>query len=132
MLLKKLCIKVKEKLKKMLTVIYKESNISFCRSTGNALVVCYHFGVPLDTKNIPDVIWYLMNLDTSTSVGQQVNNEIIELDVSLRDMSIDRSLETCSGFWDNEYNELYGGDIQVIAKYLRIGQKFELIPKEVW
>lgn len=56
----------------------------------------------------------------SASAIEQTVNEDILLNVSLGDMSIDRSRETCSGFWDNEYNELYSGDIQVIAKYLRM------------
>jgi hypothetical protein len=123
---------MKGNVKKILKVTYEESKIYFRRGTDHAYSVCFQYGLPLNTTKIPDSIWLLMNLDLMVPEGQQIVNEDIVLNVSFEDMSIDRSREICSGFWDKEYNELYGGDIQAIAKYLRIGQKFEMNPKGIW
>jgi hypothetical protein len=123
--------KTRGKVKKILKVIYAQSKISFRRGTGNGFTVCFQYGLKLNTLEITDDIWILMDCDTSTSVGQLVTYETIDLDVSMGNMSIDRSLEMCPGFWKHEYSDLYGGDIKVIAKYLNIGQQFELKSKGV-
>jgi hypothetical protein len=42
----------------------------------------------------------------------------------LGNISVYRSLETCTTFWNPEYNELYGGDIQVLLSADRNEQTF--------
>jgi hypothetical protein len=42
----------------------------------------------------------------------------------LGNLSVDRSLKTCTTFWNLEYNELYGGDIQVLLSVDRNEQTF--------
>jgi hypothetical protein len=42
----------------------------------------------------------------------------------LGNICVDRSLETCTTFWNPEYNELYGGDIQVLLSANRNKQTF--------
>jgi hypothetical protein len=42
----------------------------------------------------------------------------------LGNISVDRSLETCTTFWNPEHNELYGGDIQVLLSADRNEQTF--------
>jgi hypothetical protein len=91
---------MKGNVKKILKVTYEEIKICFRRGTDNAYSVCFQYGLPLNTTKIPDSIWLLMNLDLMVPEGHQIVNEDIVLNVSFEDMSIDRSREICSGFWD--------------------------------